>query len=54
MDWSSRKQPIVALPTTEAEYMTATEATKEAIWLRNLLNEHGFKQTQPTKIHEDR
>ena len=53
ISWSSRKQPTVALSTTEAEYMAAKEATKEAIWLRNLFNEHGFKQTQPTKIHED-
>lgn len=34
--WNSKKQPTVALSTTEAEYMAMSSATQEATWLRNL------------------
>jgi hypothetical protein len=34
----------VALSTTEAEYMTVTQACKEAIWIQRLLEELGHKQ----------
>jgi hypothetical protein len=36
ISWQSRKQNMVALSTTEAEYMAFTEAAREAIWLRHL------------------
>eukprot|EP00253_Pinus_taeda_P026768 PITA_26768 len=31
--WMSKKQSVVALSTTEAEYMAATHASKEVVWL---------------------
>lgn len=34
ISWGSRKQELVMLSTTEAEYVAATHAAKEAIWLR--------------------
>jgi hypothetical protein len=37
ISWSSKRQPTIALSTCEAEYMAQTVATKEAIWLRQLL-----------------
>ncbi|CDO71000.1 hypothetical protein BN946_scf184844.g4 [Trametes cinnabarina] len=35
--WRSHKQPIIALSTTEAEYIAASDASREALWLRRLL-----------------
>ena len=32
VSWMSKKQFVVALSTTEAEYMTTTHASKEAVW----------------------
>ncbi|CAM8963657.1 unnamed protein product [Rhodiola kirilowii] len=39
VSWKSQLQPIVALSSTEAEYIAATEASKEAIWLKGILQE---------------
>ena len=37
--WCSQKQDIVALSSCEAEFMAATEAAKQAIWLQEVLSE---------------
>ena len=39
-------QKCVALYTTEAEYITATEAGKEMIWLKRFLQELGLNQME--------
>ena len=39
ISWASQRQKTAALSTCEAEYMAATEAAKEAIWLKGLINE---------------
>ncbi|KAH9311145.1 hypothetical protein KI387_026180, partial [Taxus chinensis] len=46
VSWISRLQKLVALSTTEAEYVAATEASKEMIWLQQLLEELGHKQEE--------
>lgn len=53
--WSSKRQATVALSSCEAEYMAETEAAKEAIWLRRLLNnfEYGHKGSRAVKILGD-
>jgi hypothetical protein len=48
VSWSSRKQELVTTSTTEAEYVAMCNATKETMWLRQLLSEIGFAQTGPT------
>ena len=44
ISWKATLQSIVALSTTEAEYISAIEGVKEAIWLRGLVNELGLTQ----------
>ena len=48
VSWLSKLQTVVALSTTEAEYMAATQACKEAIWIQRLLGELGHKQQKIT------
>ena len=50
--WRSRMQPIITLSSTEAEYVALCEAAKEAVWLRRVLTELGFKQG-PITIYVD-
>ena len=51
--WSSKKQRMVALSMTEAEYIALTEGTKQLVWLRRYLTDLGFDQSQPTSICSD-
>ena len=46
--WQSKKQTMVALSSTEAEYIALTEAAHEASWLRNLYDELDYPQLGPT------
>jgi hypothetical protein len=52
ISWSSRVQPTVAVSTTEAEYMAAASAVKEALWLRKLAYDLGIP-VDCLKIHSD-
>jgi hypothetical protein len=53
ISWASRLQPTVALSSTEAEYMAATEATNEAIYLRQLFTDMNCPPRVATVIFED-
>jgi hypothetical protein len=39
ISWSSRKQGSIAQSTAEAEYIAASTASREAVWLRKLLSD---------------
>ena len=41
MTWKSSKQETVADSTCESEYIAASEASKEAIWLKNFIGDLG-------------
>ena len=41
ISWRSIKQSCIADSTMEAEYVAASEAAKEAVWLKNILLDLG-------------
>ena len=42
--WLSKKQSVVAQSTAEAEYVSASKATSQAIWLRRIFEDIGENQ----------
>jgi hypothetical protein len=50
ISWCSRRQATVAGSSTEAEYIAASEASREAVWLRSLLRELDLTPSSPTTI----
>jgi hypothetical protein len=53
VSWQSKRQSIVALSTTEAEYMAACEAGKEIVWMRKMLQELGFPMPTSSVLYMD-
>lgn len=53
ISWTSQKQRVVALSSCEAEYMAATLAACQSIWLRGLLEEISGQKIGPVILHVD-
>jgi hypothetical protein len=53
ISWSSKKQSSTALSSSEAEYIAAAHAAKEAVWLRRLLTNLGIDISSPTTLYID-
>ena len=53
ISWSLKKQAIIALSSTEAEYIMQTHAAKEAMWLKTFVNEIRGGQMGPLTIMVD-
>ena len=53
ISWSSKKQTRKATSTMEAEFHALDSACKEAVWLREVLDSIGLKQSKPTTIFGD-
>lgn len=53
ISWCSKKQPIVTLSSTEAEYVAASLCSCQAIWLRRLMETVQQQQRGPTTIFCD-
>lgn len=50
ISWQSKRQPIVALSSTEAEYIALSEAVKEVIWLKQLITEIVGQYDKPIRV----
>ena len=44
VSWRSKRQEIVALSSTEAEYIALSFAAQELMWLRSFLKDLGYEQ----------
>ena len=53
ISWSSKKRSSIAQSTTEVEYITASNASREAVWLRKLLSGLFQERLETTVIHCD-
>ena len=53
ISWSSKKQRCVAVSTTEAEYVAASLAARELVWLRQLLADLGHSLASSTPLRCD-
>ena len=51
--WCSKKQEIIARSIAETEYVAATAATNQALWLRKILTDLDMKQRKATKVNID-
>ena len=52
VSWVSKIQSVVSLSTTEAEYVAATEASKEMIWLQRFMGELGKEHDMGTLYND--
>ena len=53
ISWSSKKQNIIALSSTEVEYIAETHAAKEGIWLKSFVREVIGKKMGPLMVMAD-
>ncbi|GBE78839.1 hypothetical protein SCP_0200360 [Sparassis crispa] len=53
VSWSSKRQDLVTLSTTEAEYVALTHTSKEALWLRSFVIELFGDPEHPIPLRSD-
>jgi hypothetical protein len=53
VSWTTKRQEIISLSTTESEYVAATYAAKEALWLRSLLSQLFEINSEPVTLFSD-
>jgi len=53
ISWSSKRQPIVAVSSTEAEFYAASQAGLATVVLRRFLTSLGVRLSHPTSLRED-
>jgi hypothetical protein len=53
ISWLSKRQPVVSVSSTEAEFYAASIAGLELLFYRRLMEQLGFPQQHPTTVFED-
>ena len=53
VSWTAKRQEIISLSTTESEYVAATYAAKEALWLCSLISQLFDTTLEPTTLFSD-
>ena len=53
VSWLSKKQPIVTLSTTEAEFVAAARCASQVVWMRRVLEQLGHVQKRGTLVMRD-
>jgi len=53
ISWKSRRQDNVSLPTSEAEFVAASQAAQGVVYLRETPRDFGYLQSTATDIFED-
>jgi hypothetical protein len=51
--WSSKKQPVVTLSTTEAEFIAAASCACQSVWMHRILEKLGHEQNKCTVVFCD-
>jgi len=51
--WSSQRQRLVTLSTTETEYVAASTAAREVVWIRKLLSDIGCPCNKEMTLYVD-
>ena len=53
VQWGSKLQPHVSLPSTKSKYTTASKVGCEVVWMRYLLEELGYNISHPSPLLVD-
>ncbi|GJP81883.1 hypothetical protein CLOP_g12004 [Closterium sp. NIES-67] len=53
ISWQSKRQPVVALSTTESEYISLCHCIQEGVWLRRLFGEFGHAHAGGVPVFVD-
>ena len=52
ISWTSRRQDNISFPTSEAEFVAASQASQVVVYLRETLRDFGYLQTAATDFFE--
>ena len=53
MSWKSKKHAVVAKWSVESKYKAMANTTCELVWMKNLLEELAFNQSEPMNLFCD-